>query len=265
MRDQWALYDLIRSVHLARVRCLGATEIIARLPGITEDSDRNELLLRLEELELTQEQIEAVANVVQMLSAYGDTLPSRDKPRVDATIARIVKALPQDAANELVKPLLGHPRRARRDIAYKSLRHVGVTLELANELFAVFQRTGDEKMLELIARTSNVVPEVDVEFLLRNLSEDYWRVRVLEALLRHRPKRAVELANEYPKEFIWAVGRAKADTCLPLLEKIAEARRGNIDILSLYAWALGQLRASRQLERLIEQIQQTWPDDSGIL
>jgi hypothetical protein len=226
MRERWAYTELERTLRLARIRCLGAAKIVARMPGIIEDSDRNELLIRLEELELSKEQIEAVATAVRTLATYGDTLPSREKLRVDATIARIVKTLPRETANELVRPFLDHARRARREIAYKSLKNIGVTLALANDLIANFQRTGDEQMLELIARTEDVVTKVDAEFLLQNLSDEYWRTRVLAALLRELPQRAVELAGDYPKEFIWAVGRAKSKLHLPLIPRIAEERNG---------------------------------------
>ncbi len=259
LRVQGVLAELELTLRLGRIRCLGAAEIVARLPGIVEDSDQNELLIRLAELELTQEQIEAVANVVRMLAAYGDTLRSREKPRVDATIARIMKTLPKDTVNELVRPLLDHARRARREIAYKLLRHTGVTVEMADHLIDIFHRTGDEKMLELIARTASVVAEVDAEFLLRNFPDEYWRVRVLEALLHHRPQRAVDLAADFPREFIWAVGRVKADSYLPLMDTIVNINFNAFDILSIYSWTLGQLRAERQLERLIEKIQQTCP------
>ena len=259
-RVQCVLDELERTLRLGRIRCLGAAEIVARLPGIVEDSDQNELLIRLAELELTQEQIEAVVNVVRMLAAYGDTLRSRDKPRVDATIARIIKTLPKDTVNELVRPFLDHARRPRRETAYKSLRHTGVTVEMANHLIDIFHRTGDEKMLELIARTASVMAEVDAEFLLRNFSDKYWGVRVLEALLHHRPQRAADLAADFPREFIWAVGRVKADSYLPLMEKLVNIHFTNCDILSIYIWTLGQLRAERQLERLIEQIQKAWPE-----
>ena len=100
-------------------------------------------------------------------------------------------------------------------------------------------------MLELIARTVSVVGKVDADFLLQNLSEEYWRVRVLQALLCHRPQPAVKLAADYPKEFIWAVGRAKADSYLPLLGKLAKLNKRKIDMLSIYARALGQLGAER--------------------
>jgi hypothetical protein len=144
-----------------------------------------------------------------------------------------------------------------------SLRHIGVTVGLANCLIASFRRTGDEKMLELIARTPNVVADIDAEFLLDNLSEDYWRVRVLEVLLLAAPQRGVKQAVDYPKEFIWALGRAKADSYAPLMERIVDVNRYDIGILSIYAWALGRLRAERELERLIDHIQQTWPNEQA--
>ena len=90
MREGWAYIELERTLRLAHIRCLGSAEIVARLPGIIEDPYRNELLIRLGELELSKEQIEAVATAVRTLASYGDTLQSREKPRVDATIARIV-------------------------------------------------------------------------------------------------------------------------------------------------------------------------------
>lgn len=265
MVERRALHELNRTLHRARIRCLEPDEIIGRLPKIMTDADRGELLIRLAELELTQDQIEAVADAVRMLAAYGETVPSREKPRVDATIARIIRVLPQETANELVRPLLEHSRRSQRDVVYNSLRRIGITARLAHDLIAIFQRTGDERMLELIARTANVVPEVDAKFLLQNLSDDYWRMRVMEALLHHLPQRAVELAADYPREFIWAVGRARTSSYLPLMERIVEAGWHNIELLSIYAWALGQLSAERQLDELSQRIRQSWLDDPEIL
>jgi hypothetical protein len=261
MRERWEADELVRTLALAGIRCLGPDEILARLPSILVDPNRNEILLRLAEVQLLPEQIEAVATIVRQLAAYGETVSSREKPRVDATIARIIKTLPQKTANELVTPFLEHRRRTRREIAYKTLRHVGVTKESVDSVIAAFRQTSDERMLELIARTADVVVEVDAEFLLQNLSEDYWRVRVLEAHLRKEPQRAVELSADYPREFIWAVGRAKAQAYLTLITEIADTHQRNVKLLTMYAWALGQLGAARELEKLTACVQQLWPDD----
>jgi hypothetical protein len=258
-RHGWAYAELESTLRLARIRCLGPAAVVARMAGILDDSDRDDLLVRLGELKLTHEHIRTVANVVRRLASYGDTLPSREKARADATIARIIRTLPKETANELIKPFLDHPRRARWEIAYKSLKHIGVTVDLAQHLIANFRRTGDERMLELIARTDDVVAEVAAEFVIQNLSEEYWRTRVLEALLHRQPQRAVELVGDYPKEFIWAVGRVKANSHLVIIERIFAANKNNIKLLSIYAWALGQLRAVKQLERLNAHVRQTWP------
>jgi hypothetical protein len=254
MMEQSALNELKRSIHMARIRCLKPSEVIDRLPGIMGDADRNELLFRLTEVDFSDDQIETIAEAVRELADYGEVVPSREKPRVDGTIARILQVLPQKTANELVRPMLKHRRRARREVAYKTLRRVGVTAETANDLIGVFRQTGDEKALELIARTASIAA-TDAEFLLQNLSEDYWRVRVLEALLLHHPRRAVELAADYPREFIWAVGRTKSVTHLTVLERMAATKRKDHELLSLYAWSLGQLGAKRQLEALAALIE----------
>jgi hypothetical protein len=254
MLERAALDELVRTIRLARVRCIAPEKLIARVPGIWEDANRSEVILRLSELELSEQQLIKLADAVRVLAHVGDRLPSREKSRVDSALGRIIRILPRSVANELVEPFLDHPRRSRREIAYRSLRQVGVTVEMARKLIQAFERTGDENLLELIARSSETVPKVNALFLLEKLSEDYWRVRVIQALLRHAPTRAIELASSFPREFVWALGREKARAQLNIAIQLSREHPRDIEFLSLFAWALGQLGADKELEDLVGHV-----------
>ena len=65
----------------------------------------------------------------------------------------------------------------------------------------------------------------------------------------HKPKAKV-LADTYPSEFLHAIGRLKDATLRPKMRELFDKHSDDLKFLSLYAWVLGQLRASEQLAAL---------------
>jgi hypothetical protein len=61
----------------------------------------------------------------------------------------------------------------------------------------------------------------------------------------HKPKAKV-LADTYPSEFLHAIGRLKDATLRARMRELFDKHSDDLKFFSLYAWVLGQLRASEQ-------------------
>jgi hypothetical protein len=101
----------------------------------------------------------------------------------------------------------------------------------------------------LIARSPAAVAAVDAAELLALIEDDYWRMRVIEALLTMKEATGVSFSSLYPYEFAWAVGRSKDAALLPILASLFDNHSKDLDFLSKYVWALGQLGAQGHLSR----------------
>jgi len=181
------------------------------------------------------------------LAEAADRLPSRDKAAADRRLEMWMRLLPQSEALNLAMRFRSHQRKARRDIAERTLKRVGVDPAIAAFLLAEYQTTRSQSCLEMIARSPRAVLSVDAEYLLANLDDSYWRMRVIEGLLRESRRRAYALSRKYPFEFIYAVGRLGLHEALPRLRSLFRDHSEDMEYLSLYSWTLEQLGANRDL------------------
>ena len=245
-----ALEDIERALKLAEIRALPLNDVLARVPKLLTDERRTEILIRLQEDSLSAEDAAVLADHVQRLSDEWDGLPSREKARGDATLARLLRALPDEQCYPLALRFVKHARKARRSAVYKILRRRELPADMAAELTAVYEATGDDVLLELIARNPALVARTDETYLLDNIREPYWQMRVVEALLRTAPARAVQVAQDWPRGFVYAVGRAVSRAHLPLLRELLSANSQDPDFLGIYTWALGRVGDAAALEEL---------------
>ena len=60
----------------------------------------------------------------------------------------------------------------------------------------------------------------------------------------------MSLSLAYPREFVWAVGRQKDAGLLPVLRHLFNMNPDDLDFVSAYVWALGQIGAREELSRV---------------
>jgi hypothetical protein len=158
--------------------------------------------------------------------------------------------MPAEIAGPIVEPWLEHKRKFRREIAYQVLRRCGITSEIGVRLVAIFQQTRDQECLRLLARNPTALLAAAPEIVVKLLDEEYWRMRVVQSLLAISIDRGAVLSASYPREFIWAAGRQRDPALLPAMRKLLADRQDDLDFVSLYAWALGQIGARDDLLQL---------------
>jgi hypothetical protein len=177
------LQQLARTLSLAAIRCLSWEEIRPRLRSVWNDPQSEELILRVQEKDLSEQQGKELREEIKYLSAIAEQLHSRDRYTVDRRLMRLARALPQTELYEYALADLNHSRKLRRVGAYKILREVGVSRELAPRLVERYRETEDQDLLTLIARSPEAIQAVDVDWLLSELDKQYWRMRVIEGLI----------------------------------------------------------------------------------
>ncbi len=246
------LVELDRTIRLADVRCISFDELLSRIERLWEDEEASEIVYRASTEEFGYDQFCAIARSVRRLADAVDRMPSPSKARIDRAMKRILARMPGEIATLIVLPWLEHKRKFRREIAHAVLRKAGLDPQSGVALVAIFQRTGDQGCLKLLARNPSALAVSDAKQVLDLLDEEYWRMRALEALLVAGDERAILLCARYPREFVWAVGRQKDATLLTVLRSLLDAHAQDLAFVSLYAWALGQIGARDELHRVRE-------------
>ncbi|WP_170573540.1 hypothetical protein [Ruegeria atlantica] len=230
-------------------------KLLTQIESLPELESPGEIIFRACEYELTRNQAFALAESVRRLADHVDELPSRRKPTYDRGIKRMLSRLPAEAAWPVAEPWLEHKRKFRRETAYAILRKTGVDEKAGARLLKIFLRTGDQAALELIARNPVATRDLEIGKTLPLFADEYWRMRMVEAVLIENSSKAVAFKFVYPREFTHAVGRQKKNFLLSELRSLFDLNAENLDYLSIYAWALGQLGALSELSELREHLE----------
>lgn len=244
------LDKLGRTVRYAKLRCLSPTEIFDRIAGLDLDPEVTDYVYRISELRLTGSNLEHLLGVMKNLANRSESSSSKVRAKIDRILLRLVRLLPTDIGNNFAEPFVDHRLKSRRRWAYSSLRQKPISKIIAVKLANVFKQHGDQDALKLIARNPKRVTDVGGEFLLANINEEYWRARVVEALLDYDRPTALLIAKRYPFEFAHAVGRSGDDSLVSYLTDLFPANQDDMEFISIYAFALGKLGAIAELESL---------------
>lgn len=256
IRHQSLLGNIKRVLALAEIRCLSPSELLSRVTTIWEDPNSEEIIWCLSEIKLSNNELEALFNQIKLLSDVGDKLSSREKAHVDRIVRRLGKLLPGNLSAKLAISFLSSKRKARREAGYALLSKIELNKKLGKLLLNYFCENWDQQLLQIIAKNEEIVLELDAKFLLQYLEEHYWRVRVLQALVRHDVGRAIDLATSYPHEFVHAVGRCKAVALAGVLHDLGDKFQDDLEFVSLYIWALGKIGDRHELGRMRATIEQ---------
>jgi hypothetical protein len=244
------LDKLGRTVRYAKLRCLSPTEIFDRIAGLDLDPEVTDYVYRISELRLTGSNLEHLLGAMKNLANRSESSSSKVRAKIDRILLRLVRLLPTDIGNNFAEPFVDHRLKSRRRWAYSSLRQKPISKIIAVKLANVFKQHGDQDALKLIARNPKRVTDVGGEFLLANINEEYWRARVVEALLDYDRPTALLIAKRYPFEFAHAVGRSGDDSLVSYLTDLFPANQDDMEFISIYAFALGKLGAIAELESL---------------
>jgi len=244
------LDKLGRTVRYAKLGCLSPTEIFDRIAGLDLDPEVTDYVYRISELRLTGSNLEHLLGAMKNLANRSESSSSKVRAKIDRILLRLVRLLPTDIGNNFAEPFVDHRLKSRRRWAYSSLRQKPISKIIAVKLANVFKQHGDQDALKLIARNPKRVTDVGGEFLLANINEEYWRARVVEALLDYDRPTALLIAKRYPFEFAHAVGRSGDDSLVSYLTDLFPANQDDMEFISIYAFALGKLGAIAELESL---------------
>lgn len=240
-RLEMDLADVERAIRMAGVRSLATSDLLSRLPELLEDDDRERILYRFSEVEFSEEEGAAFAESVDRLAREWEDLPSAEKARADAIVGRLIRSLPEPHRCRMALRLLSHRRKKRREGAYKILRGSGIPPEAISDVLALADASPDQQIFEIIARNPAAVVAADERYLLDEIEDRYWRMRVLAALLPVAPDRALSVGRDYPFELVHAIGRLEAREHLAAIRELFIAHRTDARFLSIYAWALGRI------------------------
>jgi hypothetical protein len=250
---------LLVNLHNAELRCLTKQELLEHLSN--DNLDDNGEIDALLQLDLTTKEKDLIVAVIRRMAIEGDKLPSPHKRKIDRRLCSLLKSLKDNNAVDIAASFLDHERTSRSQVGYAVLRKIGVgNVALAKRFISEFEDTKDENLLHSIIQTPDIISQLDYKYLLSQLTEDYWRMRVFEALIPRKYEAAVLLAPQYPVEFTWAAGRLIHTESLPNIKKLLDYDEINLELLSIYTWALGQFKAKDELDKLRKILKKIVPD-----
>lgn len=242
LRRALDLEELGRTIAYACTRCWRWRDLQPRIGAIWRGEDSEVVISRLAEMALTEEEAAAFADELHQLALACEALRGADRQRADRRLIRLRRFLPDAARTREALADLKHTRKIRREAAYKLLRDLGVAIEYVPALLTAYKDTKEQRWLELIARSERTLACVDPIWLLEQLEEPYWQMRVVAELVRQQDGRVLEIRSRFPRAFIHAVGRVGAGEYVPCVDEIVRAHLNDFSLLDLAAWTYGKLR-----------------------
>ncbi|MCS5694379.1 hypothetical protein NZK33_20715 [Cyanobium sp. FGCU-6] len=244
-----SIQELTRTIEFAKLRCLDFNCLAEKLLASSDYIDTS-IVNRLKEMSLSGTENKRLIEACDVLSERARTGPASFREKVDRTINRILRILPNEFSYPFAIEYLNDSLKRRRAWAYTAMRGKELSPNQLPYLIEVFDRRKDQDALQLIVRNPPLVDEIDPGFLLSNLNDKYWKARTIEALLQNDRDAGLRVAEEYPIEFAHAVGRLRDKSLLKPLSALLEPNAMNISFLSIYSFALGRLGALDELERV---------------
>jgi hypothetical protein len=247
--DFWTAHKvtaLLATLALAECRCLPTRELVRRVTRASKTGDSDILLRQLRERTLEPEDVRFLVEAVEAWSTSIDAVSASTL----RTIKRIVKLLPPADAAQIAGRFLNHRWKSGRDIAWEGYKGGSLPADSVGVILDQYARTGEQHLLELIARQPAAVAAPVARVLLERLEEPYWRGRAMAALLEVAPQEARDLSCRFPREYAHAVGRLRATPEVVHLVRLFDKNRRDFDFLNLYAYALGRLGHLSELQTL---------------
>lgn len=244
------LEELSRTLAFSRTRCWTWVDIRPRIAAIWQDKDAEQIISRLAEIDLGEMESCELGEELAKLRLTSEKVRGVDRPRTDRLIVRLTRFLPPDERCSCALLDITHTRKPRREGALKTLRNSGLRAEFTAQVLRAYEAAGDQNLLKLIARSGTALSAVDPFWLVAELEDPYWQMRVIMELLLQKDERGVEARRTCPRAFVHAVGRIKAVALVGYVEELVRANRTDYSFLDLAAWTFGRLAHSHGLDML---------------
>jgi hypothetical protein len=273
--DQLQIRELIidkisRPLLGAYIAAMQGQEITEHFDTTFEDAYnlRVRFLTRLRDVcEQDSEGVQCVRELMGRIESVFDALPTPKKHTADWALVQLAALLPEDERRAEVEQFLAHPRRTRRQSAYKLVRQSG-DVGYKDALIRSYQTYRDHEGLAALLRIGGGVLDVGGNIVdsIANLKGRYDQALAIEGILIRDEQEALSLAQRFPMAFIWAAGRQRYAEAKPfVMERFSEALRKTYAAteitsfvlesleLALFVWALGKLSAKEELASLARE------------
>lgn len=240
LRYLGALSGLPSAIARAEAAMLPFDELLALLP-LWDQPYREEVLEQLQNRQRSRAEHLRLLGVLSHMADQSDKLPRRHRARADQTLNRLLYTLPESDGSELALGCIKSRRSLQRKAGYRYFRTHGFTETAVRAMLESYGTKRDQQILELIARDPVATLIAGPEFMLQELEDRYWRMRVLQTLLRAGPRIAEAAASQYPLEFVWACARERDAESLPIMRRILDENAGDPEFVSFCLWAFSEL------------------------
>lgn len=242
----------------SKYKCMTVKKLLNILPDVYDHSNKELILKSISSKRLSREQIVKLHKIMIELDNTTKKVKYNTKNKIDRVISRLVKNLNLKLSREWCLNDITHSRKLRRTRAYKFLKKSGIGKENYEKVLEMFNEDKEQKYLELLVRDDKAVQFLDTSYLLNNLEKEYWRMRVIEVLIKNNNLKEIEsFYKKYPWEFVYATGRTKEQKCLSYIRNIINSINDfitnyNLKLLGISAWTFGELNSKKDIENLYD-------------
>lgn len=232
---------LFPTLFRAKVRAFSEAELLAYLESTMppEHLAIEEICARV----LSSKGRQTVARVISALAAAGDAVPSRDRATYDLRIKHLLPLLTPARAVEFALNNLAHPRKTRRQAVVRLLRHTPLSGRSLAVILNAFASSPSPTLAAVLARNAKALEPTVLLIALQHSDSQFDRALLIEAMLTRNGSSGLDgIAERYPFEFIWAVGRSGRRELLPTIHQLVKTVSPNEQVFSIYLWCLGRLQ-----------------------
>ena len=246
-----AITDAWRTIELAEYRCIPVDRLIERVVGLVSERQYSEIILAIEESNLTDVQSNSLVIALQRLMQNVDSARGIDKGRFDRCIKRLLCVLPTELSQPIALDCISHRRKSRRTAGFRCLSVDCINEETYQYLVRRFEETGDKRILKALLSQPLRLSCIEPARMMASFEDDeYWQMRVVEAALRADRSVGIAYSATHPHAFVWAAGRLSDINLLPAVSRCLKEADKRWRLVGIVAWAYGKFQALDELRAL---------------
>jgi len=245
-----AIEHLLNEAQRANVRSMSPIQLIRELRKgpLFPYTYKGDVVKRLHQVQLDQKATDELEKFIVYLIKVRQSLNSKDRSYCDSLMRFVLEICPDRRSNPILVNLLQNGNGKLLEITYQMLIKKTLTPNEAKKIIELYYKSNNVTLLELLARHSNVINSLKIaKFLISNLTELYWKSRVLQAVLTNGIIGGIEFSKKYPLAFIYAVGRLERKDLLIHIKPMISMFLNDHDNLGLVIWTLGKIQAKREI------------------
>ncbi|MGF3113389.1 hypothetical protein [Facklamia sp. P9177] len=257
-----------KDIERAKFNCLTLNELIEllKISSFSIFNHCENILNRIGDYiylkKYTDIQIEYLISLVERTIKEGEEIPSKYRYKSDSLLKKLLRILPSEISYKYAMSCFKHRRKARREVGFNYFKRNSQCKESINKLLELYRETFDKRILELIARNYKVgfLEPKDLNFVLSEIEEGYWRTRIIEVLIEGvLEENTIKIINQYPYDSTYAMGRLEDDSILPIIIDSFESFASDLESIGLVFWALGKVGAKDEINKLAKMFYQCYP------